>query len=60
MPRPSPGGLAREAAEHGHTTSIVRFEPGSYFPRHEHPLGEEILVPSGELKDEFGSYPAGT
>ena len=28
--------LEREAAEHGHTSSIVRYEPGSSFPA---PLG---------------------
>ena len=54
VPSPSAGAwhkpLAREAAEHGHTTSIVRFDPGSYFSRHEHPLGEEILVLSGEFQ----------
>lgn len=64
LPSPSPGvwrkPLAREAAEHGHTTSIVRFAPGSRFPRHEHPLGEEILVLEGTFSDEHGDYPAGT
>ena len=46
VPSPSPGvwrkPLAREDAESGHTTSIVRFDPGSYFSRHEHPLGEDV------------------
>jgi anti-sigma factor ChrR (cupin superfamily) len=64
VPSPSPGvwrkPLARAAAEHGHTTSIVRFDPGSYFSRHEHPLGEEILVLDGVFSDEHGDYPAGT
>lgn len=64
MPSPSAGvwrkPLAREAAEHGHTTSIVRFEPGSYFSRHEHPLGEEILVLDGTFSDEYGDYGPGT
>jgi len=61
---PSPGvwrkPLAREEAERGHTTSIVRFEPGSYFARHEHPLGEEILVLEGIFSDEHGDYGPGT
>lgn len=52
--------LEREAAEHGHTTSIVRFEAGSSFPRHEHPLGEEILVLDGVFSDEHGDYGPGT
>ena len=52
--------LAREAAEHGHTTSVVRFEAGSRFSPHPHPLGEEILVLDGVFSDEHGDYPAGT
>ena len=51
--------LAREAAEHGHTTSIVRFDPGSVFSEHKHPLGEEILVLEGVFSDELGDYSAG-
>ena len=64
VPSPSPGvwrkPLAREEAERGHTTSIVRFDPGSYFSRHEHPLGEEILVLEGTFSDEHGDYGPGT
>jgi hypothetical protein len=52
--------LEREAAEHGHTTSIVRFETGSSFPRHEHPRGEEILVLDGVFSDEHADYGPGT
>jgi len=52
--------LAREAAEHGHTTSIVRFEAGSRFSEHPHPLGEEIFVIEGVFSDEQGDYPAGS
>jgi len=52
--------LEREAAEHGHTTSIVRFEAGASFSRHEHPLGEEILVLDGVFSDEHGDYAAGS
>ena len=52
--------LAREEAERGHATSIVRYKPGSSFKRHEHPLGEEILVLEGVFSDETGHYPAGT
>jgi len=64
VPSPSSGvwrkPLAREEAERGHTTSIVRFDPGSYFSRHEHPLGEEILVLEGIFSDEHGDYGPGT
>ena len=63
---PSPAGgvlrkpLAREEAERGHATSIVRYEPGASFNRHEHPLGEEILVLEGVFSDETGDYGKGT
>jgi len=63
-PSPSKGvhrkPLAREEAERGHATSIVRYEPGSSFNRHEHPLGEEILVLEGTFSDEFGDYGPGS
>ncbi|MFV8570722.1 cupin domain-containing protein [Marinobacter sp. SBS5] len=52
--------LAREEAERGHATSIVRYKPGASFSRHEHPLGEEILVLEGVFSDENGHYSAGT
>ena len=52
--------LEREAAESGHTTSFVKFEPDSFFPPHQHPLGEEIYVLDGTFSDERGDYPAGT
>jgi anti-sigma factor ChrR (cupin superfamily) len=52
--------LAREAAERGHATSIVKYDAGASFSYHPHPLGEEILVLSGVFSDETGDYPAGT
>ncbi|NCF19281.1 MAG: cupin [Haliea sp.] len=52
--------LAREEAERGHATSIVRYEPGARFSPHDHPQGEEILVLEGIFSDETGDYPAGT
>lgn len=52
--------LAREDAERGHATSIVRYEPGASFSSHGHPLGEEILVLSGTFSDETGDYGEGT
>ena len=63
---PSPSGgvlrkpLAREEAERGHATSIVRYEPGARFARHEHPLGEEILVLDGIFSDETGDFGPGS
>lgn len=50
----------RGAAESGRVSSIVRYDPGSRFPAHEHPQGEEILVLEGCFGDEHGSYPAGS
>lgn len=52
--------LEREAKESGHTTSIVKYEPGSAFSAHPHPMGEEIFVLEGVFSDEHGDYPAGT
>jgi len=52
--------LAREDAERGHATSIVRYEAGASFSQHGHPSGEEILVLEGTFSDESGDYPAGT
>ncbi len=52
--------LAREDAERGHATSIVRYDPGARFSAHDHPLGEEILVLEGTFSDETGDYKAGT
>ena len=52
--------LERVAEESGHTTSFVMFAPGSYFPQHSHPQGEEIFVLEGVFSDERGDYPAGT
>ena len=52
--------LAREDAEQGHATSIVRYDPGARFSEHDHPLGEEILVLEGVFSDETGDYSAGT
>lgn len=52
--------LAREEAERGHATSIVKYEAGASFSSHPHPLGEEIFVLDGVFSDETGDYPAGS
>jgi len=52
--------LDRIGGEIARATSLVRFEPGSFFPYHEHGGGEEIFVVEGLLEDEHGRYPAGT
>lgn len=40
--------------------ALVRWNPGTYFQRHTHVGGEEILVLEGVFEDEYGQYPAGT
>lgn len=52
--------LAREDAEQGHATSIVKYEAGAEFSEHGHPSGEEILVLEGVFSDDTGDYPTGT
>ncbi|ABV35973.1 anti-ECFsigma factor, ChrR [Shewanella sediminis HAW-EB3] len=52
--------LARENLESGHATSIVRYQAGSHFSAHSHPMGEEIFVLAGTFSDEDGDYPQGT
>ncbi|MGH1371749.1 MAG: cupin domain-containing protein [Cellvibrionaceae bacterium] len=52
--------LAREDAERGHATSIVRYEAGASFHSHNHPGGEEILVLDGTFSDETGDFGKGT
>ncbi len=52
--------LAREEAERGHATSLVKYEAGASFSEHEHPLGEEILVLDGVFSDHTGDHSAGT
>lgn len=62
-PSPAPGVerrmLYRVGGEIARATSLVRYAPGSAFPRHVHSGGEEILVLEGTFQDEHGDYPAG-
>lgn len=51
--------LDRVGAEKERATSIVRYAPGSHFPVHQHPGGEEILVLSGTFSEDDTHYPAG-
>ena len=64
---PSPSGSVWRKRVHlvgppeaGQVTSVVRYEPDSRFPAHDHPEGEEILVLDGVFSDEHGDWPAGT
>jgi hypothetical protein len=52
--------LFRIGDELARATSIVRYAPGSAFPRHTHGGGEEIVVLDGVFQDEHGHYPAGS
>lgn len=64
VPSPAPGVerrmLFRIGDEKARATSIVRYQPGSAFPRHVHTGGEEFLVLDGVFQDENGDYPAGS
>lgn len=51
--------LDRMGAESGRATSLVRYAPSSYYPRHNHPRGEEILVLSGTFSEGNEHYPEG-
>jgi anti-sigma factor ChrR (cupin superfamily) len=46
--------------ESAKVTSIVRYDPGSSFPAHGHPDGEEIFVLDGTFSDQTGDHPAGS
>ncbi len=39
---------------------VMRMQPGTIVPTHDHPGGEELLVLDGEFSDQNGSYPKGT
>lgn len=51
--------LVLDKSEQGYATSLVKYEAGTEFFKHEHPGGEEILVLDGVLSDETGEYPSG-
>lgn len=52
--------LDRKGGEVARATSIVRYQPRSFFSSHTHSGGEEFLVLDGTFSDEHGDYPAGT
>ncbi len=59
VPSPSGGVLRKRLhrvgpAEAGQVTSIVQYRPGSSFPTHPHPEGEEIFVLEGVFSDALG------
>lgn len=52
--------LDRLGGERARATSLVRYAPGSVFPGHGHPGGEEILVLDGELLEGLETYARGS
>ena len=52
--------LDRTGDEVARATSLVRYDPKSYFSPHTHGGGEEFLVLEGVFSDEHGDYPVGT
>ncbi len=52
--------LDRAGGEVARATSLVCYEAGAGYHRHQHDGGEEILVLDGVCSDEHGDYPAGT
>jgi anti-sigma factor ChrR (cupin superfamily) len=64
---PSPAGTVLRKRLHlvgevesGQVTSFVRYLPGSSFPEHDHPEGEEIFVIKGTFSDHVGDAHEGT
>jgi anti-sigma factor ChrR (cupin superfamily) len=62
--RPAAPGISRIAlyGEDGYpeAMSLVRFDPGTQVPDHDHPAGEEIFVIHGDLADDHGDYTTGS
>jgi len=52
--------LDRIGDEVARATSLVKYDPKSYFNAHTHSGGEEFFVLEGVFSDEHGDYPAGT
>lgn len=52
--------LDRIGEEVARATSLVKYDPKSYFSPHVHSGGEEFFVLEGTFSDEHGDYPAGT
>ncbi len=55
-----PGLKVMPLMRQGTGSTLVKWDPQTYFNPHKHFGGEEILVISGVFEDEFGRYPTGT
>ena len=49
-----------EDSEYAVSTTLVEFQPNSFFDEHIHDYGEELFVLEGTFSDESGDYSAGT
>jgi hypothetical protein len=47
-------------SDNGHLVSMVAWQPGAHTRDHAHSNGEEIFVLSGELRNAYERYPAGS
>jgi anti-sigma factor ChrR (cupin superfamily) len=61
QPGRAPGVTVLPLHRHGtEQVRLVRYAPGTRFPAHDHPLGEEVLVIEGGIADELGNYGPGS
>ncbi len=51
--------LDRQSAESGRATSLVKYQPQSFFAPHSHSGGEEFIVLDGVFSDEMGDFGPG-
>jgi len=60
--QPGPDGVTMLPlhAHGGESVRLARYAPGTQFPHHDHPGGEEIFVLEGTLSDEHGTYGPGS
>ena len=49
-----------DAAEGGSATVLIRMDPGSSYPEHEHLGVEEVLILAGGYRDGDGEHRAGS
>ena len=55
-----PGLKVMPLMQQGLGSTLVRWDPETYFNPHQHFGGEEIFVVSGVFEDEFGTYKEGS
>jgi len=55
-----PGLKVMPLMQQGLGSTLVKWDPETYFNPHQHFGGEEIFVVSGVFEDEFGTYKEGS